>query len=70
MIEQLTQRNRLTRQVLQELNDNIVYEGFDEDVDLVLKESAKVSEGKLSKPGFVKAISLWYSFVNQRDAYS
>ena len=54
-------------QIMVELNEGIIDDGMDEDVEAILKEASLVSEGKLSKPSFVKAISLWYSICDERQ---
>ena len=55
-------------QVLLELNDGIEDDCMDNDGEAVLAEASMVSEGKLSKPGFIKAISLWYAICDKRQA--
>lgn len=51
--------------VLQELNDDLPI--LEEDVDKVLEQASIVAQGKLSKPGFVKAISIWYTIEDERE---
>jgi len=55
------------KKILVELNEGIIDDGMDEDVEAILKEASLVSDGKLSKPSFVKAISLWYSICDERQ---
>ena len=50
-----------------QLDPLMLTEDVEEDSVAVLDEASMVSEGKLSKPGFIKAIALWYSLCDERE---
>jgi len=52
--------------VLVELNEG--HEILEDDVDKVMSQASIVSHGQVSKPDFVKAISVWYSIDDERKA--